>query len=218
MELVIFDMDGIIIDTEPVSKEGWARALKYQGFGMEEAFFVQMLGRSVLVNEGLLRKEYGPKLDYPTLRKMRNDFVEEHMDKYGVKLKKGIKYMLDTLDGLGLKKCIATSTEWVAMERKLKGLDLIPRFDGIVAGDQVKNGKPHPEIFLKAADLIGIKPANCVVLEDSPAGITAAFAAGMRPIMIPDLVQPDEELQKKYYTKCKDLEEAAEVITKLSKH
>ena len=211
-ELIIFDMDGLMIDTEPISKEGWNLGLKHYGFEMDEVFFSRLLGRNIATARELMTKQYGEKLDFNAVHMYRSNYVEEHIKKHGIKIKKGLHFLLDSLDKLGLKKCIATSTEYEGMEKKLKGLNLFPRFDVFVTGDRVKIGKPDPEIFLKAAEEMKIAPENCLVLEDSNAGANAAIAAGMRVIVVPDIAQPNEDIRKNVLAVCEDLYEAGKVI------
>jgi len=212
VELVIFDMDGLMIDTEPISKEGWKQALEHYGLELDETFFSRLLGRGIDTARELMNNHFGPDFNFEKVREKRTAHMENHIKQNGLSMKKGLLHMLDRLDQMGIKKCVATSTEWDSMERKLGSLGLLQRFDGFVTGDQVKEGKPHPEIFLKAANLIGAQPTNCVVLEDSIVGVTAAYSAGMRPIMIPDMAQPDKATLTKFYAKCDDLEEAAGII------
>ena len=215
VELVIYDMDGLMIDTEYASQEGWRVALAHYGFEMTNEFFSQLLGRSLSNNRNLMINHYGTTLDFEAVFERRMAFCNDYFREHGYVMKKGLLYSLDRVEQLGIKKCIATSTEQDSMEKKLEGLNLLPRFDGCITGDQVKEVKPNPEIFLKAARLFGIDPENCLVLEDSPAGVTAGHAAGMRVIMVPDMAQPDEELVKKLYAICEDLEEAAELISRI---
>jgi len=215
VDLVIFDMDGLMIDTEPISKEGWRQALAHHGLEMHESLFSQLLGRGIDTAKQLMSKHYGPDFNFEAIRKMRTAYMENYIQENGLPMKKGLLYMLDQLDQMGIKKCVATSTEWDSMERKLGKLGLLERFDGFVTGDQVKEGKPNPEIFLKAAKLMEVEPANCIVLEDSIAGVTAAYSAGMRSIMIPDMAQPTHWILTRIYALCNDLHEAAEAIKNL---
>jgi len=215
VKLVIFDMDGLMIDTEPLSKEGWLKALTHYGLEMSESLFSQMIGRNIVTAQELMCSHYGPDFDFEAVRKIRTNYMEDQIQQNGLSMKKGLIYILDRLDQLGIKKCVATSTEWDSMRKKLGQLNLLSRFDGFVAGDQVKVGKPHPDIFLKAAKLIGIDPANCVVLEDSMAGIAAAYSARMRPIAIPDIAPLNRIAVGQIYAQCNDLEEATEIIARL---
>jgi len=212
LELVIFDMDGLMIDTEPISKEFWKQAIEHQGFEMDEEFFATLIGRNTAGIRGLLNNFYGPNFDFEKAAKMRNKSMEDHVNAHGVSMKKGLIQILDCIDKLGLKKAVATSTEMDSMKRKLASIGVLDRFDTHVTGDQVKNGKPNPEIFLTAAARLGICPSNCVVLEDSNAGIHAAYDASMRPILIPDMAVTDKASFARIYAKCGDLVEAADLI------
>jgi len=212
IKLVIFDMDGLMIDTEPISKEYWKQALEFRGLDFREDVFLQMIGLGVDNCAALMRKHYGEDFDFEASHAKRAIYMKEYIETHGVPIKKGLIYMLNRLDELGLKKCIATSTERSSMEKKLTHAGILHRFDGSVTGDEVQEGKPNPEIFLKAAKQIGILPEHCIVLEDSINGIAGAYAAGMHPIMVPDLVPPNAETLARIYAKCNDLEEAAELI------
>jgi len=160
---------------------------------------------------------FGEAFDFDGVLKRRSLYMEEYIAKEGLKTKPGLQQMLDKLDELGIKKCIATSTERESMERKLGDLGLMDRFDGFVTGDMVKEGKPNPAIFLEAAKMMGVKPENCIVLEDSLSGVGAAYSAGMRPIMIPDLTEPDLAAHSRIFAKCKTLSEAALLTEGLAK-
>lgn len=216
LQLVIFDMDGLMIDTEPVSKEGWRLALAHYGYVMTDEFFSQLLGRSLVTAQNLLKNTYGSGADFDMIFKKRCEYRDAHVEKYGISIKKGLPQILDKIDVLGIKKCIATSTDKDGMEWKLKGLNLIERFDGFVTGDMVKEVKPNPEIFIKAAKLFGADPTACMVIEDSPSGVAAGYAAGMKVIMVPDMAKPDDADRNHIYAICADLEEAAEVISRLA--
>lgn len=217
VELVIFDMDGLMIDTEPISKEGWQMAFDRYGYKMDHEFFKLLVGRNLDAVKQLLCEHYGPGFDFEKVRDIRIAHVHNHIEQHGLDMKKGLIYILDRLDKLKIKKCVATSTDWDGMTKKLGSLNLLERFDGFMTGDRVENSKPNPEIFLKAAKLVNVSPASSVVLEDSPAGIAAAHAAGMRGILIPDTIPPDKETLELSYARCKDLTEAAGLIEKLCK-
>ena len=212
VKLVIFDMDGLMIDSEHISKELWRQALEHHGYKMDEGFFSQLLGRNVATARQLMHEHYGPDFDFDTVRGMRTKLMDDHIDQKGIEIKKGLLHLLDKLDQLGIKKCVATSTDWHRMSKILDKLNLSPRFDGFMTGDRVQRGKPDPEIFLKAAELIGFTPEECIVLEDSTAGAKAGYAAKMRTIVIPDIAELDKEMNDKIYAKCSDLEEAAKII------
>jgi len=205
-------MDGLMLDTESVSKKSWAKALKDYGFELPDELFCQVVGRDANADKHYFTQHFGIDLNYDEAQEKMLNYKKAHFKKNGLQMKKGLLHILDMLDKMKIKKCVATSSEWSSMEEKLKSLNLFSRFDGFVTGDQVENGKPDPEIFLKAAKIMETDPTDCIVLEDSRAGVAAAHSAGMRVIMIPDLVQPDSEALLRIYAKCNDLEEAATLI------
>ena len=217
IELVIFDMDGLMIDTESITKKCLAKALNDIGHELPDELFNKLLGRDANADRHYLTTHYGKDFDFDKTINKTLDYRDEHIKKYGIQMKKGLLHILDALDEINMKKCIATSSIRTMMEKKLSGLNLLHRFDGFITGDQVSVSKPEPEIFLNIAKTMKVLPANCIVLEDSNAGIAAAYSAGMRAIMIPDLAQPDEETLPKIFAKCNDLEEAAKIIINIAK-
>jgi len=208
-------MDGLMLDTESVSKKCWTKALKDYGFELPDELFCQVVGRDANADRYYFTQHYGDSLNYDMAQEKMQVYKKNHFKENGLQMKKGLLHLLDILDEMEIKKCVATSSEWSSMEEKLNGLNLFNRFDGFVTGDQVENGKPNPEIFLKAAKIMETDPADCIVLEDSRAGVAAAHSAGMRVILIPDLVQPDSEALSRIHAKCNDLEEAAALIRNL---
>jgi len=212
LEAVLFDMDGLMIDTEPISKAFWKQAIECQGFTMDEDFFAPLIGRTKSGVRDLLNNHYGPTFDFEKACAMRDKSMEDYVSKHGVSMKKGLIQILDCLDALGLKKAVATSTEMDSMKRKLKRIGVFDRFDAYVSGDQVQFGKPNPEIFLTAASRLGVLPQNCIVFEDSNAGISAAYDAGMRPILVPDMAITDKASYARIFAKCESLIEAVELV------
>ena len=111
-----------------------------------------------------------------------------------------------------VKKVVATSTARKKAEFMLENAGILDRFDFLVCGDEVKKGKPNPEIFLKAAEIAGVDPKNCMVLEDSHNGLRAANSAGMLPVMIPDLLEINEEIEKIVFKNLKTLDNVIEIL------
>ena len=212
IKLVIFDMDGLMIDSECIAKETWRQALDFFGYSMDEKFFSTLLGQNADLARARICEHYGNDFNYDPIRKKQHALWKNHIEIHGINTKKGLLPLLDYLDQIGIKKCIATSTAFDYMQYKLKhvrGIDLLSRFDGYITGCQVENSKPNPEIFLKAACLMGIAPENCIVLEDSAAGVLAGVAAGMKVFLVPDMVEPNENIIRMCFAKCEDLTEVA---------
>ena len=111
------------------------------------------------------------------------------------------------------KKAVATSTERHRVEKLLLEANLIHNFDAIICGDEVENGKPEPEIFIKAAQRLGLAPEECLVLEDSPYGVLAAWKCGAKPVLIPDRIQPPAVIEAIVYRKLSSLMEVIPLLT-----
>lgn len=216
IKAVIFDMDGIIIDTEPLLAKYWCQAAREFGFPMEYSHALNLRSCSEKYASPYLKETFGKNFDYKTVRARRKELMNEDIEKNGLVKKKGVDELLDYLDGTKLIKAVATATDLERAEKYLRLIGLYHRFDTICCGSMVKNGKPDPDIYLLAAEKIGVAPQSCIALEDSPNGISSAHAAGMYPIMIPDLTQPDEELSKLLFKKCDSLSEVRDVLIKLA--
>lgn len=216
IKAVIFDMDGVIIDTEPLLAKYWCRAAREFGFPMEYEHALNLRSCSEKYASPFLKKTFGDAFDYRTVRARRKELMNEDIEKNGIVKKKGIDELLDYLDGTDLIKAVATATDLERAEKYLKLIGLYHRFDTICCGSMVKNGKPDPDIYFLAAEKIGVAPENCIAVEDSPNGIKSAHSAGMHPIMVPDLTQPDKELEKLLFGRCDSLLEVKNILDKLN--
>lgn len=215
IKAVIFDMDGIILDTETLLAKYWCQAANEFGFPMEYTHALELRSLAGEYAAPLLKKYFGDDIDYTAVRNRRKELMIEDIKKNGLKTKKGVKEILDYLDGTELKRAIATATDSERAAQYLKMIGIYHRFPVICCGPMAKHGKPAPDIYLMAAEQIGAKPEECVAVEDSPNGIRSAYGAGMRPIMIPDLTQPDDELKKLLFGQCADLTELPGILEKL---
>jgi len=190
---VIFDMDGLLFDTEKFYAESIMTAAREVGCAMSHDVFLQLVGRAREVNHRFLLEHYGA--DYPLealIATWGRHFRALTLD--GLPLKPGAVELLDLLDELGLPRAIATSNTHATIERNLTPLGLADRFHAVVGHGGYAKGKPEPDPFLKAAELLGVPPALCLALEDSHNGVRSASAAGMMAIMVPDLIAPTEEI------------------------
>lgn len=215
IKAVIFDMDGIILDTETLLEKYWRRAAKEFGFDMSREQALELRSLAGEYASPLLKKYFGEGFDYTAVRNRRKKLMEENIAQNGLKKKKGAEEALEYIKKLGLKRALATATDIERAENYLKKIGLFDKFDCICCGPMVKHGKPSPDIYLLAAERLGLAPEECAAVEDSPNGITSAYRAGMKPIMVPDLSEPDEELKKLLYKKCDSLTELPAVIDEL---
>lgn len=174
--LLIFDCDGVLVDSEPVSVAVLIDMLAHQGVEMtEEEAYQRFLGRSIASMTATLWEEYGIETDIDFLDHMRSALFE----RFRLELK-AIEGMAETLDRLAMPRCVASSSQPERIRYSLGLTGLLEKFEPhIFSATMVKNGKPAPDLFLHAASRMGVEPANCIVIEDSPAGILAAKAAGM---------------------------------------
>lgn len=199
IECVIFDMDGLILDTERLSFEAWQKILKRYERVMTLETYNTLIGITYKNVISKLVEIYGQELPMADIYAEKNRDMLKFMDNNGVPVKPGIYELLDFLTERNYKFALATSTPREKAVNLLEKVGIKGKFGAMVFGDEVENSKPHPEIFLKAAEKLGVDPEKCIVLEDSPAGIEAAYRAGMRGINIPDLKMPDENIKKFAY-------------------
>lgn len=178
-ELVIFDCDGVLVDSEPISITVLVEALAAAGVAMSEAeAHERFLGRSLKSMSEILHDEYGLAIDAAFLEAMRKVLYERFRSEL-----QPIPGVAETVDALGVAHCVASSSQPERIRLSLSVTGLIGRFEpNIFSASMVVHGKPAPDLFLHASAEMGVDPARCVVVEDSPAGIMAAKAAGMRVV------------------------------------
>ncbi len=190
---VVFDMDGLLVDTETVSKEAMTLAARQQGVELPHELFVRMVGLNFATSGPVVAAHFGPAFDVAVFQ-AESTRLYRAAGEMGVALKAGVVELLDLLDELKLPRAIATSSPHLDVDRNLGRHGLRERFDAVVAGGDYARSKPFPDPFLKAAEVLGVDPAHCLALEDSHNGIRAAHAAGMMAVMVPDLLEPNEEM------------------------
>ena len=204
---VLCDMDGVIFDSERAVLAVWREiAGELQLKGIDEVF-VQCVG----VNKRRTREIFGeayPALDFDDFdQRVRTLFLSRY-DKGRLPVKPGAAEILRAFSERGLPLALASSTRTVTVRRELEEAGLLRFFTVVIGGDQVTHSKPDPEIFLRAAAQLGVRPEDCAVIEDSFNGIRAARAGGFHAVMVPDLLPPDAEMEEKAESIVKDLFEA----------
>lgn len=193
-ELVIFDMDGLMFDTERVYYRAWQEAAKAYGYTIDWEIYTQIVARNSRYIEKVLKKLLGDKIPFEDITLKKRALADKIIEEEGLFKKKGLDELLIYLEDHAIKKAVATSSMREKALRYLEKAKLHNRFDYIICGDEVHESKPNPEIFEKVAKKLLVTNNQCLVLEDSRLGIKAAKAAEMRRLFVPDLVIPDEEI------------------------
>lgn len=187
LKAVIFDLDGLLADTEPLSFRIYQELLAPYGLGFPLSHYAaHYSGRTAIANLQQCRQEFGLDTSVEELL-LRTKEIERRLLAEGVALKKGAYALLNHLRTEGLSIALATSSVKDRAEGILKSAGIIDYFDVFVCAADIQHSKPHPEIFLKAVQKLGLLPMECLVLEDSEAGVEAAFRAGIPVIHIPDM-------------------------------
>ena len=216
IKAVIFDLDGLILDTEKLLVKFWCQAANEAGFPMqtEHALHIRSLGRKFAIP--YLSEVFGPEFDYINIRSRRMELMAEHIHEHGLEKKPGLEELLNFLQKNRIPAAVATATDKLRAEKYLQQTGLLHYFSCVICAAMVENGKPKPDIYLFAASRLGLKPQECMALEDSPNGVRAASSAGCVTVMIPDLTEPDDEVIPLIYTSVKSLADVPAIIKKLS--
>jgi HAD superfamily hydrolase (TIGR01509 family) len=204
---VIFDMDGLLLDSEPLYRVTWKAAGLSLGFPIDDVLYERFVGRGNLEAEQILREHFGEAFPLDEFHKHWRRDWDERLDAAPLARKPGAIELIDLLEQRGIPKALATSSPRVLALRCLG--DLASRFAALAFGDEVSHSKPAPDLFLLASERLGIAARDCLVLEDSEAGVRAARAAGMDVIMVPDLVPPSPEIASMATRVCETLHEVA---------
>ncbi len=191
---VIFDMDGLMLDTEPLAARAWGEAAAALGVDFDMSLAQGMIGRNFADCSAMIRARYAAPYPVDALLGRWHAAYDAIVERQGLAQKPGVDELLSWLEGLAIPRAVATSTRRDRAHAKLAQTALLPRFQALVGGDEVATGKPAPDIYLEAARRLGASAAHCLVLEDSEPGVRGALAAGMAPIMVPDLHPPSADL------------------------
>lgn len=206
----IFDMDGLMLDTERPAVRFWLEAAREQGWDIDEAVPISTVG----LDEGATRKRLleacGKDFPYAVVRKRLEQLFVQSITQEGIAHRPGLLALLDHLDDLGIPFAVATSTPRDIAIWKLEKAGIRGRFSVLACGDEVVRGKPAPDIFLLAAERLGKRPDECIGFEDSPAGLRALAAAGIRSVFVKDLTEPPAEVLATVWQRRDSLADALE--------
>ncbi len=207
IELLIFDMDGLMFDTEKLIYRSWKESCKRNKQDIIDEIFIESIGLNIKKTIEVYKKHFGDSFAYEEIINETVRIFKEFIRSEGVPLKEGLLELLEYNKKKQLKMALATSTERDRTELMINLSDTGKYFDLIVCGNEIINGKPDPEIFLETAKRLNCRPENCIVLEDSKNGIIAAYKAGMLPIMVPDIIKPEKEIEDMVFKKFGSLKE-----------
>lgn len=209
---VLFDMDGVILDTEKLYARFWREACVALGYPMthEQALGMRSLNRQA--GQAKLTEYFGPGISHPEVRQKRIELMDAYVAEHGVDPLPGVVEILTYLKEQGIPCAITTSSPLERVERYLGRLGYLHLFDKICTGYEVRRGKPEPDIYIYGATSLGLKPEHCLAVEDSPAGITSAYRAGCAVVMIPDQDPPTEQIRPQLFAKADSLTDLIDLL------
>lgn len=207
---VVFDMDGVIFDSERLVLEGWKETAEKYGIPDIGEVYSRCVGVNSALTKEIFLNHYGKDFPYDTYKSECSRIFHERYDGGRLPMKPGVVELLSYLKAEGYLIGLASSTRQAVVMQEIRDAGLMEYFDNLTCGDMLKKSKPEPDIFLLACDNLGILPAETIAIEDSYNGIRAAFRAGTIPVMVPDMIRPDEEMKELSYVICKDLLEVKE--------
>ncbi|MEF2836863.1 MAG: HAD family phosphatase [Oscillospiraceae bacterium] len=215
---ILFDMDGLVLDSEVLYTRFWREAANALGYPMtvEQSLGMRSLGKNL--GQPYLESLFGPDVDYTTMRNKRIELMHVYVEEHGIPPKPGIFELLDYMEEHGITGAITSSSPMEFIEKHLSAVNLLHRFQKLCSGHDIPNTKPAPDIYLLGAKELGLRPEECLALEDSPTGILSAYRAGCLPVMIPDLDQPGEETQKLLFAKADSLADIIDILKAQNGH
>jgi len=196
MKACIFDMDGLMFDTERVFVAAWDYAGEKLGLGKTGYMVMKTMGSNTEGCNRIWRQEFGADFDVAALWDYTREFLEDYYSRHTVTPKKGLYELLAYMKAQGYRLAVASSTKAEKVEHHLRSANVRHYFDAVIGGDMVEKSKPEPDIYLRAAAALGIPPEECYALEDSRNGLLSAHTAGCRVIHVPDLWQPDDVVKE----------------------
>ena len=204
-DVVIFDMDGVIFDSERLVLKCWEKMGGEYGLANMREVFLSCIGTNSARTKEIVLDHYGASFPYEEFCAKSSALFHRIVDRGGLPVKTGVRELLDCLRKNDITLALASSTRLAVVTQELKQAGLYGYFRVVMGGDQLKHSKPAPDIYLMTCEKLGVRPENCYAIEDSYNGIRAAHSAGIRPIMVPDMLPPTEEMRDKSVTVLDDL-------------
>lgn len=196
LKAVVFDMDGVIFDSERFVIECWKKVAELNNFtGIEEACKA-CIGTNYNRTREIMFETYGDDFPYDVYREQAREIEDQWIEEHGFPQKPGVLPLLSFLREKGIRIAIASSTKVEKVKAELADAGFLKYFQVVIGGDMVEKSKPEPDIFLKACEELGVCVADAYIIEDSYNGVRAAYRAGAMPIMVPDILGPTEEMKQ----------------------
>ena len=199
IKAVIFDMDGVLIDTEKYYTKYWKEAARYSGFPFETEHGLFLRSFSRKYAQMFMTMIFGERFDMNTVRDRRKALMEPQLLADGIMKKPGVDTLLAALHERNIRTAVATASDWRRAKKYLEMIGILDQFDEIICVDMIENGKPMPDIYRYACEKLNLPPKYCIAVEDSPNGILSAYQAGCKAVMVPDLTGPDDILKLMLY-------------------
>ncbi len=213
IKAVLFDMDGLMVDTESLATEAFIHSAKKQGYDMTKEETLLVLGFTTKsIYEFWENYFKNSDVSGKQLVDDHYKYIENILFTTGPRKMPYIEELLKYLKESNYKVAVASSSNMDHIINNMEKTGLKKYIDEFASGAEVENGKPAPDVFLLAAERLGVKPEECLVLEDSKAGVLAGSSAGAKVIMVPDMFKPDEECKERTYRIVGNLGEVISVL------
>lgn len=215
MRSVIFDMDGILFDTEKLCMDSWIAVADRHGLPDMEIVFPKCIGTNANDSKEIVLEAYGRDFDYDAFKVEASKWFWDYIDREGLPIKPGVKELLAWMKAENWEIGLASSTKRSSVLSCLEKAEILDYFKVVITGDMVEHSKPLPDIYLIACEKLGVDPRATYAIEDSPNGIRSAHAAGMFPLMVPDLIAPTDEMRELSTGIFKDLYEVQKYLAEV---
>jgi HAD superfamily hydrolase (TIGR01509 family) len=209
---VIFDMDGLLLETEKIALNAFQESAAEVGLKLDLATYYRCIGTTHARTKEILLEGYGQDFPYEKIAVIWNQKFTYQVENFPIPLKEGVLELLQYLVQSSIPRAVVTSTRSSTALKMLTNARILDYFAFVIGGDQIVLGKPHPDIYLKACERLKVEPGKCLALEDSENGVRSALAAGLTVIQIPDLIQPSAEVRAFGHQIMKSLSEVKQYL------